>query len=140
MYKNKKNLNCRLCNSSNLQNLYSFGKLPLGNNLQSTYLESINAKQYPLNVIRCKNCHHFQLDFNVSPKLLYATNYTYLSGVGGSFVEHIKNFVKFVIKNCQLKYGQFVLEIGSNDGTCLTQFKKYNLKVAGIDPAKYLLT
>ena len=67
MQKNKKNLNCRICNSSNFQNLYNFGRLPLGNNLQSTYLESINAKQYPLNVIRCKNCYHFQLDYNVSP-------------------------------------------------------------------------
>ena len=136
MQKNKNILNCRLCNSSKFQNLYTFGKLPLGNNLQSTYLKAIKSKVYPLNVIRCKNCHHFQLDYSVSPKLLYATNYTYLSGVGKSFVEHIKKFVKFVVKNCQLKNGQFVLEIGSNDGTCLLEFKKYNLKVAGIDPAK----
>ena len=56
--------------------------------------------------------------------------------MGKSFVEHIKKFVKFVIKNCQLKNGQFVLEIGSNDGTCLSHFKKHNMKVAGIDPAK----
>ena len=66
MYKKKNITNCRLCNNSMFQSLYSFGKLPLGNNLQSTHLKSINVKQYPLNLIRCKNCYHFQLDYSVS--------------------------------------------------------------------------
>ena len=64
MYKNKNITNCRLCNNSMFQSLYSFGKLPLGNNLQSTHLRSTNVKQYPLNLIRCKNRYLFHFDYS----------------------------------------------------------------------------
>ena len=106
---------CRLCSSKELKTLYDFGKIPLGNNLLLTFDESITVKLYPLKVVRCQNCNHFQLNYSVSPNLLYATNYTYLSGIGSSFINHIKNYTDWVTKKCNLAKGSFVLEIGSND-------------------------
>ena len=132
----KKIKNCRLCNNDKFYRHYEFGNLPLGNNLLSNYRASLLAKTYPLNLIQCKNCFHFQLDYSVSPKELYATNYTYLSGIGSSFISHIKEYVNFVVKKCNLKKDMFVLDIGSNDGTCLKEFQKYKLIVCGVDPAK----
>ena len=59
------------------------------------------------------------MSFSVSPKILYATNYTYLSNIGVSFVNHIKEFVNWIEDKCKLSKEHFVFEIGSNDGTCL---------------------
>lgn len=127
---------CRLCSSKELKTLYDFGKIPLGNNLLLTFDESITVKLYPLKVVRCQNCNHFQLSYSVSPDLLYATNYTYLSGIGSSFINHLRNYTDWVTKKCNLAKGSFVLEIGSNDGSCLEQFKKKGMIVCGVDPAQ----
>jgi SAM-dependent methyltransferase len=127
---------CRLCNSKNVKVFINFKKNPLGNNLQLSALRAKNAKKYLLKVNRCKTCGHFQLSHSVSPKLLYATNYTYLSGVGPSFLKHINKYVTSTINACRLKNNSIIVDIGSNDGTCLKEFQLKGYRVCGIDPAK----
>lgn len=135
--KNHKKINCcRLCNSEDLNIQFKFGKIPLGNNLLSSYQKAIDADVYPLEVVKCADCNHFQLNHSVSPELLYATNYTYLSSIGSSFVKHIKEYVFWIRSTCKLNKDSFVFEIGSNDGTCLNEFKKIGYKICGVDPAK----
>jgi len=127
---------CRLCNCEQLESIIDFGSVALGNNLQPTLNLSKNVESFTLRVNRCKKCNHFQLGDSVSPELLYATNYTYLSGIGKSFVKHIDNYASWVIAKTKIKKNDFVVDVGSNDGTCLKAFKKNGFKVCGIDPAK----
>lgn len=127
---------CRLCNSSNIDVIFDFGFIPLGNNLQRDLKRAIQADDFPLVVCRCINCGHFQLGHSVAKEMMYALNYTYLSGIGEAFLRHIKDYVKWIKKTCNLKNGNLVLDIGSNDGTCLSIFKEEGLVVQGIDPAE----
>jgi SAM-dependent methyltransferase len=127
---------CRLCKSSYLKMVVDFLDLPLGNNLQETKELSENVESFDLKIMRCNNCNHFQLSVSVSPELLYATNYTYLSGIGVSFVNHIKDYVKWIINNYNVKVPDVVVDIGSNDGTCLKYFKKKGFTICGVDPAQ----
>ena len=137
MQLSKKFPNCRLCHSEDLEINFDFGEIPLGNNLQSNLKAALSAKTYPLQVLKCKECCHFQLSFSVSPKILYATNYTYLSNIGVSFVNHIKEYVYWIEDKCKISKDHFVFEIGSNDGTCLKEFKNLiGCKVIGVDPAE----
>jgi SAM-dependent methyltransferase len=127
---------CRLCKSKNIQKFIDFGSTPLGNNLQEKKEISQNVESYDLKVMRCNDCQHFQLSVSILPELLYATNYTYLSGIGSSFVEHIKKYVSWVLdKTCSTTPG-VIVDIGSNDGTCLKFFKKKGYSVCGVDPAQ----
>ena len=126
---------CRLCGSPDLNLYFDFGKVPLGNNLCESINESSNVEKYPLNVKRCNSCNHFQLGVAVDPNELYATNYTYLSGVGSSFVKHLNEYAKWIKTNCNLKTNALVIDIGSNDGTCLKEFKNLGYRVCGVDPA-----
>ncbi len=135
MRNSKKISKCRLCNSKKLYQIVGFGKVPLGNNLLSSRKLANAVKTFNLSLIRCNKCGHFQLSDEVAPELLYATNYTYLSGVASSFVEHFENYATWAIKQCKLKKKDLVLDVGSNDGTCLNSFRKRNLDVLGIDPA-----
>ena len=115
---------CRLCNKKKLVKVINFGKIPLGNNLLEKQNLSIKAQRYPLILKNCKNCNHFQLNYSVNPKILYAKNYTYLSGTGKSMVIHLKEYSDYILKKINLKKKSLVLDIGSNDGTCLMNFKK----------------
>ena len=132
----KKINSCRICNSKKIKTIYNFGLMPIGNDLQKNILKSLKCKKYPLKLINCLKCNHFQLSISINPKLLYAKNYTYLTGVTKTFKEHFENYSKWIIKKCKLKNNSLILDIGSNDGTCLSFFKKKNIKVLGIDPAK----
>ena len=95
--RNKTILDCRLCNKKNLKNIFDFGFMPLGNNLKSHKIKSLKIEKYPLSINQCSDCKHFQLNFSVDPELLYATNYTYLTGVGESFRKHLELFSKDVL-------------------------------------------
>ena len=86
--------------------------------------------------MQCSACNHFQLSISINPRILYAKNYTYLTGVTKTFKRHFYDYSNMLIKKCKLKKGSLVLDIGSNDGTCLSYFKKNGMKVIGIDPAK----
>ena len=132
----KKITHCRLCNSKKIKEVYNFGLIPLGNNLQKSSFQSINCQKYPLSLNQCSVCNHFQLSVSVHPKILYAKNYSYLTGVTKTFNKHFSDYSNWIIKKCKIKKNSLILDIGSNDGTCLTYFKRNKMKVIGIDPAK----
>jgi len=127
--------NCRLCNSSNLEPYFDFGDVPLGNNLANSHVDALLTYRYPLSVNRCVGCDHFQLAVAVAPEKLYTTNYTYLSGVGKSFVLHFQEYSAWIQQRCHFPLNALVVDVGSNDGTCLKEFKKLGFRVCGVDPA-----
>ena len=97
---NYSNINSwRLCNSSDLKPFLNFGRVPLGNNLQSSQSKAELSETYPLSIMRCSKCNHFQLSVSVNPDSLYANNYTYLSSIGKSFVDHLKEYASWVSSN-----------------------------------------
>lgn len=126
---------CRLCGSAELAPFVDFGDVPLGNNLQEDRDAALAADAYPLAVNRCGDCGHFQLGHAVAPELLYATNYTYLSGIGPSFVRHFAAYADWAKANAGLEPGALVVDVGSNDGTCLKAFQALGCQVCGVDPA-----
>jgi SAM-dependent methyltransferase len=126
---------CRLCGSSELQRYVDFGDVPLGNNLQEEREAALRAEAYPLELWRCGTCGHFQLGYAVAPEVLYATNYTYLSGIGPSFIKHFAEYSAWAKDACDLPAGALVVDVGSNDGTCLKAFKERGYRVCGVDPA-----
>lgn len=126
---------CRLCGGEALSRQVDFGEVPLGNNLQETPEAARAADSYPLVLNRCGDCGHFQLGHAVAPELLYATNYTYLSGIGPSFVRHFADYSAWVDAQNILPADALVVDVGSNDGTCLKSFQARGYRVCGVDPA-----
>jgi SAM-dependent methyltransferase len=126
---------CRLCAATDLDAIIDFGEVPLGNNLQETSSAARAAARYPLDLHRCAECSHFQLGHAVAPAQLYATNYTYLSGIGPSFIRHFDAYANWVVATCPLPHDALVVDVGSNDGTCLKAFAARGYRVCGVDPA-----
>lgn len=124
---------CRLCNSKNIEKCFSFPSTPLANEFVK-----IKKKQslYPLDLIFCNDCYHFQLKHVVNPKILFA-NYVYVSGTSKSFINHFDKYAKSIIKNDKINKNDLIIEIGSNDGVLLTSFNQLGFSnLLGIEPAK----
>ena len=86
-----------------------------------------------LKLVRCKICALLQLQDNFDPNLMYGKNYGYMSSLNKTMKLHLKSKVKYLLDTYKLKKRNSVLDIGSNDGTLLSFFKK-NFKLYGCDP------
>ena len=128
---------CRLCNSSDLIRFLKLEDTPVGDNYL-TLEESKNVEEFlfPLELYSCKNCGHIQLGHIVDKKHLYQTGYHYVSSTSKVFVKHFDDYASHVIEKFKIKKNSLIIDIGSNDGTCLNAFKTRSMKVLGIDPAE----
>lgn len=126
---------CRLCGSTDLVEVLSFGETPLAN----AYLSSTDLQKTeifaPLVVHLCNSCKLVQLRDVVDPKILFS-NYLYVSGTSPVFIAHFASYAKTVVEKFSLKEDSLVVDVGSNDGVLLSHFKKMGMKIVGIDPAE----
>jgi nucleoside-diphosphate-sugar epimerase/SAM-dependent methyltransferase/dTDP-4-dehydrorhamnose 3,5-epimerase-like enzyme len=127
---------CRACNSNSLEMFLSLGLSPLANNL----LDSKNSKfkQYPLELVYCKNCTNIQLSTVVPPQLMF-DEYLYVSSTSKNFINHFENFANKIAKELKLKNSSLVIDIGSNDGVFLKPLKNLGIQILGIDPARNIV-
>ena len=124
-----------MCDSNRLLKTFSLSPTPPGNDFLSKEDLGRHEQLYPLDLYFCEDCYHLQLGHVVSPLVLYQKNYTYVSATSKQFVNHLKNYAEDMIKKFNLKPNSLVIDIGSNDGTCLGFFQDNGMKVLGVDPA-----
>lgn len=125
--------NCRLCKSKDLVMFLDLGHHPHSDNFRKD--PNLPETHYPLRLVQCQDCEFVQLDYVVSPEVLYDEDYLYESSITKTADIHWTKFVERVIKNTGITEGS-VLDIGSNDGTLLSKFKAKGFNVMGVDPCK----
>jgi len=129
---------CRLCSNRSFELVLDLGKQPPSNSFLTKNQLKNFEKKFPLRLYICRKCHHLQLLDVVDKKYLFS-NYHYFTSANKPIIEHFKKYADHVFKKIlKEKDNPFVIEIGSNDGTLLKQFKKNNVNVLGIEPAKNL--
>ena len=125
-----------MCGDSPLTKAMSLTPTPPGNDFLSKEELGREEQVYPLDLYFCEDCHHVQLGHVVDPQILYQKNYTYVSATSAHFVNHLRVYAEDMSNRFGLKSGDLIVDIGSNDGTCLQFFKDKGMKVVGVDPAK----
>ena len=126
---------CRLCNSKDLEDVIELTPTPPGNNFLSKNQLHEKENYYPLIVKFCHSCAHVQLADVVDPVILFQDDYKYVSGTSPVFVNHFRNYVTDILSEYSIPKRSLIIDIGSNDGTCLKFFKDRGFKVLGVDPA-----
>jgi 2-polyprenyl-3-methyl-5-hydroxy-6-metoxy-1,4-benzoquinol methylase len=121
---------CRCCGNHNLTKWFSLPSSPVANAL----FDKPNKEKYPLDLNFCTNCSHLQLDSAPDPDGVFST-YRYKSGVSNFFIKHFETYAKTIFA---AENPKTILEIGSNDGYLLEQFKKLGCEVYGVEPSMYL--
>lgn len=126
---------CRLCDSKDLEQVLALEPSPPANSFVSRERLDIVQEKFPLDVAICGHCGHVQLRDVVDPRLLFE-DYVYVSGTSPVFVDHFRRYAADVVERLDIKRGDLVVDIGSNDGTLLRFFQAAGCRVLGIDPAK----
>jgi len=94
-------------------------------------------EKYPLSVCVCEDCHLVQLTHVIPAKIMFK-NYLYIPSTSLTMLKHFNDLVEDIRKKSKLSSEDLIVDIGSNDGTLLTFFKKEGMKVLGIDPSENL--
>ena len=129
------NLNCYICFNQKLKKVLCLGDHPPPLNfLTREQLDSKEERSFPLNLVFCPSCGLVQLDDAIDPKIMFE-KYTYTSGASNAFKNHLHSFAKHLVEKFQLKEGDLVIDIASNDGTLLEGFLPYKIKVLGVEPS-----
>ena len=124
--------NCRVCGSGNLVKYVDFGMMPLANShVNPSSMEKEHT--FPLEVMLCRDCSLSMLSIVVQPELMFS-NYSYHSSVSKTFQNHCNELAK-QMKSLFGNEGALVVDIASNDGCMLREFRKYGFGVLGVEPA-----
>lgn len=123
-------MNCQSCNGTDLSLVLSLGDIPSAN------VMTPDAPKYPAEVYKCQNCELVQLGLILDPSLVFPPEYPYRSGTTKSLRENFANLAQNVIA---VSAAGSVLDIGSNDGTLLSEFQKRGWQTHGVEPTDQAL-
>ena len=123
---------CRLCSSKDLHDVLDLGYQPPANSLRRSLKEFVPVA--PLKLVRCGQCASVQLTATVAPDYLFS-QYVWVTATSATARIYSETFQIEVLTRSKLS-SPFVVEVASNDGTFLKQFKHQGCQILGIDPAQ----
>src|SRR6266436_2093748 len=128
---------CIVCGKSQVEQFLDLGSTPLANKFLSQDKLSQPEPSYPLRVGFCHDCHHVELTEAVPPSAMF-DDYLYISSASDTLKAHLFDLSDIVSKRYELNSKDLVVDIGCNDGTLLSGFKRHGVKTLGVDPAQNL--
>jgi len=125
---------CQSCVGQELQSVLFLGYVPPVNRMRSLESALDEEPWYPAEMLYCPNCHLAQLGYAVNPRILFPPEYPYTSGTTRILRENFAHLYREVTEQIGLSAEDLVVDIGSNDGTLLSNFLDGGQRVAGIEP------
>jgi len=132
----KKIHSCRICGNAELIPVVDLGEQYLTGVFPRGETKNTLTKG-PLRLVKCHGgkdvCGLLQLEHSYDLDEMYGENYGYRSGLNASMVRHLHEKVVRIRRTIELRSGDLVVDIGSNDGTTLGAYPD-DLLLVGIDP------
>jgi GDP-D-mannose dehydratase len=122
---------CRICKSSHFTEVVNLGKQIITSRFPD--FGDYSTPSTKVRLVMCNNCKLVQLKDTTDSSELYEYMYGYRSGLNATMRNHLKDYNSELQKYVELKDGDAVLDIGSNDGTFLHCYDS-KLKRVGCDP------
>jgi 2-polyprenyl-3-methyl-5-hydroxy-6-metoxy-1,4-benzoquinol methylase len=124
---------CQVCDYAHLEPILFLGYLPPVNKMIS--IEELPSEQpsYPALILSCPRCRLVQLGLIIDPQVLFPPEYPYTSGTTKILRENFAELYKESRTIVNLNSEDLVVDIGSNDGTLLSNFSSQH-RVWGITP------
>ena len=126
-------MNCKITKSA-IKPFISFGKMPIANG----FLNKENFSKeffFDLEVGFSEKCSLFQLKDHPTPEQMFNNKYPFFTGSSEAMKIHFQKYSDFLKKN-YINNNSKIIEIGSNDGTFLKNFKNSNLDYVGFEPSE----
>ena len=127
---------CRICGNPRLECVLDLGEQMLTGVFPREKEAKITTG--PLRLVKCTGaedvCGLLQMEHSYDLGEMYGENYGYRSGLNASMVAHLHNKVKRILGQVELRKGDLVIDIGSNDSTTLQAYPSSGPVLVGVDP------
>lgn len=124
---------CQVCDSAELDSVVFIGYLPPVNTMPAIGSRPAEQPAYPADLLRCRRCELVQIGLIVDPGILFPPSYPYTSGTTKILRDNFAELSREVAALYPLQSSDLVVDIGSNDGTLLSNFTASS-RVFGIEP------
>jgi hypothetical protein len=125
---------CQVCGNKELESIIFIDYLPPVNTMPPVGSRPVEQPAYPAEVLRCPRCELVQLGLVVDPHILFPPEYPYTSGTTRILRENFAELYREVMATYPIAKDDLAVDIGSNDGTLLGNFKDGGHRVLGIEP------
>jgi len=124
---------CQVSGSKKLKKILSLGNIPFVNDTHKINSNNLITISAPLELYYCPISKLVQLNIEVDKKILFPKSYPYTSSTTKILRENFSRLRNQIDKNNFLKKNDLIIDIGSNDGNLLSNFKD-RYKVLGVTP------
>jgi len=125
---------CQVCGHEHLETVLSLGYMPPVN--QMVGIGEVERQQpwFPTSLLHCPKCELVQLGLAVDPVIIFPPEYPYTSGMTRILRDNFAELYAESSKMLGLGKDDLVVDIGSNDGTLISNFQKGGHRILGIEP------
>jgi hypothetical protein len=125
---------CQICESTDLRSVVFLGFLPPVNQMRKINARPTEQPSYPAEMLHCPKCSLVQLGLVVNPKILFPPEYPYTSGTTKILRDNFAELYAEAKTIIPLDSNSLAVDVGSNDGTLLSNFRDGGHRVRGIEP------
>jgi hypothetical protein len=125
---------CQTCGHAPLEDVLSLGYMPPVNQMVPIGQVARQQPWFPTSLLHCRNCDLVQLGLAVDPAIIFPPEYPYTSGTTKLLRDNFADLHRESAAMLGLGKDDLIVDIGSNDGTLLSNFKNGGHRVFGIEP------
>src|SRR5713226_7750046 len=127
---------CQVCGHAPLTDVLSLGYMPPVNQMVAIGEVPRQQPWFPTNLFHCARCDLVQLGLAVDPVIIFPPEYPYTSGTTKLLRDNFAELYAEASAMLELAPRDLVIDIGSNDGTLLSNFKTGGHRILGIEPTE----
>ncbi len=124
---------CLICDSPVVP-FISFGRMPIANGFL-TAEQFADEYFFELRVVFCSTCTMVQLAEQPDREKMFNENYAFFSSTSTRMAAHFRDFAEMITADYLKSSDPFVVELGSNDGIMLQNFKNAGIRHLGVEPS-----
>ena len=127
---------CQVCGHAPLETVLSLGYMPPVNQMVPIGQVPRQQPWFPTDLLYCAKCELVQLGLAVDPVIIFPPEYPYTSGTTKLLRDNFADLCAESGAMLKLTPQDLVIDIGSNDGTLISNFQKAGYRVLGIEPTE----
>jgi len=125
---------CQVCGNDRLETVLSLGYMPPVNQMVPVGEAPRQLPWFPTTLLYCDRCELVQLGIAVDPVIIFPPEYPYTSGMTRVLRDNFSDLYAESAQMLALGKDDFIVDIGSNDGTLIGNFQRGGHRVLGIEP------
>jgi C-methyltransferase C-terminal domain/Putative zinc binding domain/Methyltransferase domain len=127
-------MKCRHCDANVTLPFVDLGSSPPSNAYLTPAQLQAPESYYPLRVLVCENCWLVQTEDFAGFDDMFSAEYAYFSSFSSTMLEHVRQYSQAMTTRFGLSASSCVVEVASNDGYLLKNFKTAGIPCYGVEP------